>query len=146
MERVTFVRPAIALAFVALTAFAAEPVPGKFWRNAPTFDVTRLTTGLPSLLGKVIGVRFVSRGKNITGIRPRWSEGSLWQPNDKGYSYVRVLVSSDDLEAFQALTTDVRSPQRQIVYGIVEQQPQDGWLYVRLFRTTGGGKAHQPAD
>jgi hypothetical protein len=140
--------PVLALCVAAVSASATGPVKGKDWKNAPVYDVTRLASEIPQLLGKVIGIRFVSRGKNITGIRPRWSEGSLWQPNasGKGYSFVRILVNAEDLEAFKALTTDVHSPQLQIVYGIVEQQPEAGWLYVRLFRTTGGGSKHVPAD
>lgn len=144
---VRFLLTLLALALPTL-AIASEPVAGRHWKDAPVYDVTRLTSELPSLVGKVIGVRFVARGKNITGIRTQWYEGSVWQPNatGKGLSFIRVLINQSDLDAFKALTTDPASGQLQVVYGIVAQNPEAGFLYVRLFRTTGGGKKHVPAD
>ena len=62
-----FVRPllwglGVALLITMPPAEALPPVPAKYWKKAPIYDVTTLTGNLPTLLGKVVGVRFLRIG------------------------------------------------------------------------------------
>jgi hypothetical protein len=124
----------LSLAFTAGT-FAGQRFDAAQWRGVQTYDVPALVQQQGSLLGKIVAVRFNYRSEKLRGMRPGWNESSLWQRDPKakkGFSAVRVMVAKKDIPAFQSITSDFQSPAELSVYGRVERDPENNFVYLRL--------------
>ena len=124
----------LTLAFDA-SAFAGQRIDAARWRGVQTYDVPALLQQQGSLIGKIVAVRFSYRSEKLRGMRPGWYEASLWQRDSKakkGFSAVRVMVAKKDVPAFQSITPDFQSPAELTVYGRVERDPENHFVYLRL--------------
>ncbi|HYJ04520.1 MAG TPA: hypothetical protein VEX43_05260 [Chthoniobacterales bacterium] len=122
------------LAFAA-SAFAGQRFDAAQWRAVQTYDVPVLVLQQGSLLGKIVGVRFNYRSEKLRGMKPNWYEASLWQRDPKakkGFSFVRAMVAKKDIPAFQTITSNFQSPAEITVYGRVERDPENNFVYLRL--------------
>ena len=124
----------LTLAFAA-SLFAGQRFDAAHWRGVQTYDVPALLQQQGSLIGKIVAVRFNYRSEKLRGMRPGWYEASLWQRDPKakkGFSAVRVMVAKKDVPAFQSITPDFQSPAELTVYGRVERDPENHFVYLRL--------------
>ena len=86
----------ILVCFWARSAFCDLKIDGPKWRLTEKFDPPTLSKTLGDHAGKLIGVQFNFRGKDIRHMKPNWYEGSIWQRDPKarkGFSNVRVMVA-----------------------------------------------------
>jgi hypothetical protein len=116
--------------------FGDQTIDAATWKSVEKFDPVVLSKTLGDHVGKIIAIEFNFRGKGIHHLKPRWYEGSLWQPDPKarkGFSAVRVMLARKDLNAFQTITSDSASPARLTVYGRVEHDAHNNFYYVHLF-------------
>jgi hypothetical protein len=121
-------------AFTA-SAFAGQRFDAAQWRGVQTYDVPALLQQQGSLLGKIVAVRVNYRSEKLRGMRPGWYEASLWQRDPKakkGFSTVRAMVAKKDIAAFQSIASDFQSPAEITVYGRVEKDPENNFVYLRL--------------
>lgn len=119
----------------AASVFAGQRFDAAQWRGVQTYDVPVLVQQQGSLLGKIVGVRFNYRSEKLRGMKPNWHEASLWQRDPKakkGFSFVRAMVAKKDVPAFQTITSDFQSPGEITVYGRVERDPENNFVYLRL--------------
>ena len=126
---------------VILVCFCARPVfcdlkiDAPKWRLMEKFDPPALSKTLGDHVGKLIGVQFNFRGKDIHHIKPNWYEGSIWQRDPKerkGFSNVRIMVAKKDMPAFKSITADSTSSAPLIIYGRVEKDADNNFYFVRL--------------
>jgi hypothetical protein len=140
----TILTALLTLAFAA-SVFAGQRFDAARWRGVQTYDVPALLQQQGSLIGKIVAVRFNYRSEKLRGMRPGWYEASLWQRDPKakkGFSAVRVMVAKKDVPAFQSITLDFQSPAELTVYGRVERDPENLFVYLRLL----GRKAEVDAN
>ena len=117
------------------SGFAGERFDAAQWRGVQTYDVPALVQQQGSLLGKIVGVRFNYRSEKLRGMKPNWYEASLWQRDPKakkGFSFVRAMVAKKDVPVFQTITSDFQSSGEITVYGRVERDPENNFVYLRL--------------
>jgi hypothetical protein len=122
-------------ALLATTAPGGQRSDAAAWRNVQTYDVPTLLVQSPSLIGRVVAVRFHYRSEKLRHLHPNWFEASLWQHDPKaknGYSAIRVVVAKKDVPGFQAITSDFHSMTEQTVYGRVEKDPDNNVTHLRL--------------
>jgi hypothetical protein len=126
----------ILLGFAAVvTAFGAVKFDAKTWRNVQTYDVRTLSKDLRAHVRELMMVKLNFRGKDIHHLKPGWYEGSIWQPDpqgNKGFSFVKVMVSKSDLAAFQSITTDAGSKEEITVCARVLFETDNSFLFLRL--------------
>jgi hypothetical protein len=126
---------AILMFAFASSAFAGQRFDAAQWRGVQTYDVPALLQQQGSLIGKIVAVRFNYRSEKLRGMRPGWYEASLWQRDPKakkGFSAVRAMVAKKDIAAFQSITSNFQSPAEITVYGRVERDPENIFVYLRL--------------
>ena len=118
----------------AHSAFCDLQIDGPQWRLMEEFNPPTISKTLGDHTGKLIGVQFNFRGKDIRHIKPNWYEGSVWQRDPKarkGFSNVRVMVAKKDLPAFQSITTASTSSAPLKIYGRVEKDSDNNFYFVR---------------
>jgi hypothetical protein len=127
---------AILMFACAAGAFSGQRFDAAQWRGVQTYDVPALAQQQGALLGKIVGVRFNYRSEKSRGMKPNWYEASLWQRDPKGkkgFSFVRAMVAKNDVPAFQSITSNFQSPGEVTVYGRIERDPENHFVYLRLF-------------
>ena len=130
----TFLIAMLAL-FVVTSALAGQRFDAATWKNVQTYDCATLLKEEPSLLGRVVGVRFHYRSSKLRHFSPNWYEAALWQndPNaKKKFSGLRVVVAKKDVAAFETITFDSNSTANVTVYGHVERDANNNFVVVRL--------------
>jgi hypothetical protein len=130
----TILAAILMLAFVA-SAFAGQRFDAAHWRGVQTYDVPALVQQQGPLLNKIVAVRFNYRSEKLRGLKPDWYEASLWQRDPKakkGFSFIRVMVAKKDVPAFQSIASNFQSPGELTVYGRVERDPENHFVYLRL--------------
>ena len=123
----------------ASEVFAAESIDAITWHGVQIYDVASLKKVEELQIGKIVGIRCQFRSKRVRHLKPSWWEASLWQqnPQDKRnpFTYIRVLVSRNDLPAFEALPNDLGSGKPMTLYGQVQKDADAGYVFVRLIGT-----------
>ena len=117
------------------SAFCDLKIDAPKWRLMEKFNPPTLSKILGDHAGKLIGVQFNFRGKDIRHIKPNWYAGSVWQRDpkaQKGFSNVRIMVAKNDLPAFNSITTDSNSSAPLIIYGRVEKDADSNFYFVRV--------------
>ena len=130
----TFLVAVFALIALANT-FAGQRIDAATWKTVQTYDVPTLLKQEASLLGKVVAVRFHYRSDKLRHLRPSWYEAAIWQhdPNaKKGYSALRVMVTKNDVPAFQTITSNSNSMTEVTIYARVEKDPDNNLAHLRV--------------
>jgi hypothetical protein len=107
----------------------------KTWGGLHTYDVRTVNKDLQAHAGELVMLKFNFRGKDIHHIKPSWYESSIWQPDPqgkKGFSEVRVMVSTNDLPAFKSITTNSTSGAEMTIYGRILHEPENNFVFLRL--------------
>ena len=127
---------------LATGALAAERLDAATTRDVRTYDVPTLLKEEPSLLGRIVAVRFHYRSEKLRHLEPNWYEASIWQHDPKannGFSALRVMVEKKDVPAFQTITSDFHSMTEVTIYGSVEKDPDNNLTHLRFIRRGGDG-------
>ncbi|MFL5236990.1 MAG: hypothetical protein ACJ8EL_05205 [Rhizomicrobium sp.] len=125
----------IAISFCLSSGFAGQRFDAAAWRNVQTYDVPTLRDQAPSLIDRIVAVRFQCRSPKLRHRFPSWYEAALWQhdPREKkGFAAVRVLVAKNDVPAFESITSDFKSTAEITVYGRVEKDPDSYTAYFHI--------------
>jgi hypothetical protein len=125
----------IIAAVLATTACAGQRFDAAAWRNVQTYDVPTLYKQQPSLIGRIVAVRFHYRSEKLRHLHANWYEASLWQHDPKaksGYSVVRVMVAKKDVPAFKTITSDFHAMSDQTLYARVEKDPDNNLTHLRV--------------
>ena len=120
---------------LATAAWAGQRFDAAAWRNVQTYDVPTLFNQAPSLIGRVVAVRFHYRSAKLRHLHPSWYEASIWQHDPKaktGYSVLRVLVAKKDLPAFETIASDFHAVTNLMVYARVEKDLDSRSTHLRL--------------
>ena len=126
---------AITAVILATTAFAGQRFDAAAWRNVQTYDVPTLFSQAPSLIGRVVAVRFHYRSAKLRHLHPNWYEASIWQHDPKaknGYSTLRVMIAKKDVPAFETITSDFHAMTDLTVYARVEKDADNPITHLRL--------------
>lgn len=125
----------ITAVILSTTAFAGQRFDAAAWRNVQTYDVPTLFNQAPSLIGRVVAVRFHYRSAKLRHLHPNWYEASIWQHDPKaknGYSTLRVMVAKKDVPAFETITSDFHAMTDLTVYARVEKDADNNVTHLRL--------------
>src|SRR4051812_27903609 len=125
----------IAISFCLNSGFAGQRFDAAAWRNVQTYDVPTLRDQAPSLIDRIVAVRFHCRSPKLRHRFPSWYEAALWQHDPqakKGFSGVRVLVAKKDVPAFETITSDFNSMSEVTLYGQVEKDTDSYTTSLRI--------------
>jgi hypothetical protein len=132
----------ILVLILASCALAAEGLDAATSRDVRTYDVPTLLKEEPSLLGRIVAVRFHYRSEKLRHLEPNWYEASIWQHDPKaknGFSALRIMIEKKDLPAFQTITSDFHSMTEVTIYGSVEKDPDNNLTHLRFVGRGGDG-------
>ena len=127
--------PLIASIVCLSSGFAGERIDAAAWRHLQTCDVPTLRDQAPSLIDRIVKVRFHCRSPKLRHRFPSWYDAALWQHDPKannGFSAVRVLVQKQDVPAFETITSDFNSRSELTIYGRVEKDPDSYTTYLHV--------------
>ena len=131
----TILSSTITALILVTTTFAGQRFDAAVWRNVQTYDVPTLLKQAPSLVGRIVAVRFHYRSEKLRHLHPNWYEASIWQHDPKaknGYSALRVMVAKKDVPAFKTITSDFNSMTDFTVYGRIEKDPDNNLTHLRV--------------
>lgn len=126
---------AVTAVILATSAFAGQRFDAAAWRDVQTYDVPTLFNQAPSLIGRVVAVRFHYRSAKLRHLHANWYEGSIWQHDPKaktGYSVLRVMIAKKDVPAFETITSDFHAMTDLTAYARVEKNPDSNSTHLRL--------------